>query len=238
MWNLPPPPGFQGLREDLPLHVYTRRMPHWRQDGATYFVTFRLADSLPQAKLRELEEVRLEWEKKNPRPHGSDNLQHLARLLAERTEAWLDQGMGSCILKESALAAMVTDAMHFFDGDRHEISAYVVMPNHVHAIVRPLQWAQHPLESILKSWKQCSSTTINQRIGCKGPLWQQESYDRIVRDEEHLYRCLQYIGCNPKKAGLLPNSCPRWLRPEWVTLGWTIDEVQPTTSLPSVGRAS
>ena len=36
-WNLDPPPGFQGLREDLPLRTYTRHMPHWRQDGATYF---------------------------------------------------------------------------------------------------------------------------------------------------------------------------------------------------------
>jgi hypothetical protein len=54
MWNLPPPPGFQGLHPDQPITVYQRHLPHWRQDGATYFVTFRLADSLPQSKLDEL----------------------------------------------------------------------------------------------------------------------------------------------------------------------------------------
>ena len=54
-WNLPAPPGFQGQRDDLPLKIYQQHLPHWRQDGATYFVTFRLHDSLPQAKLRELE---------------------------------------------------------------------------------------------------------------------------------------------------------------------------------------
>ena len=43
-WSLPAPPGFQGLREDLSLTVYERHLPHWRQDGATYLVTFRLAD--------------------------------------------------------------------------------------------------------------------------------------------------------------------------------------------------
>ena len=53
-WNREAPPGFQGLHSDIPVTFYYRHLPHWRQDGATYFVTFRLADSLPQMKLREL----------------------------------------------------------------------------------------------------------------------------------------------------------------------------------------
>ena len=60
-WNRPAPAGFQGLRDDLPLQVYSRHLPHWRQHGATYFVTFRLADSLPQSKLRELELIKAAW---------------------------------------------------------------------------------------------------------------------------------------------------------------------------------
>lgn len=51
-WNLPAPPGFQGFREDLALNSYELDLPHWRQDGATYFVTFRLGDSLPQSGRR------------------------------------------------------------------------------------------------------------------------------------------------------------------------------------------
>ena len=61
MWNLPPPPGFQGLHPDKPITVYQRHLPHWRQDGATYFVTFRLADSLPQSKLDELAALKEAW---------------------------------------------------------------------------------------------------------------------------------------------------------------------------------
>jgi hypothetical protein len=61
IWNRDPPPGFQGLREDLPLTRYARHLPHWRQPGATYFVTFRLADSLPKEKLHELDLLRSEW---------------------------------------------------------------------------------------------------------------------------------------------------------------------------------
>ena len=54
MWNLPAPPGFHGLHPHKPLTMYHRNLPHWRQDGATYFVTYRLADSLPQCKVDEL----------------------------------------------------------------------------------------------------------------------------------------------------------------------------------------
>jgi putative transposase len=220
VWNLPPPPGFQGLREDLPLEVYIRHMPHWRQPGATYFVTFRLGDSLPQAKLRELEGIRREWDRQHPPPHTEEALQQLAKHLASYTEAWLDQGLGSCLLRQESLRKHGISAMHHFDEDRYELDAYVVMPNHVHAIVKPLQWREQPLESILKSWKQFSPTQIHQEIGGKGALWQEESYDRIIRDEEHLYRCLQYIGDNPKKAQLAAHEFIRWVRPSWIALGW------------------
>jgi hypothetical protein len=77
MWNLPPPPGFQGLREDLPLDAYVRHLPHWRQPGATYFVTFRLADSLPKVKLDELAGLRREWERLNPPPWDREVSKHL-----------------------------------------------------------------------------------------------------------------------------------------------------------------
>ncbi len=114
--------------------------------------------------------------------------------------------------------------MHHFDGVRYELNAYVVMPNHVHAILRPLQCEEHPLETILGSWKQFSSKRINARTGNNGDLWQDESYDRIIRDEEHLYRCLLYIGGNPGKAGLARDCCPLWVRPEWEALAWTLEK--------------
>src|ERR1700730_4323922 len=99
MWNLPPPEGFQGLREDIALEVYVRHLPHWRQAGATYFVTFRLNDSLPQIKLDELANLRSEWERRHPPPWTKATLEELDRQIVERVERWLDQGMGSCVLK-------------------------------------------------------------------------------------------------------------------------------------------
>ena len=58
-----------------------------------------------------------------------------------------------------------------------------------------------------------------------GSLWQQESFDRIVRDEEHLWRVIQYIGRNPAKAGLPRTQWNRWIDPNWEALGWRfVDE--------------
>lgn len=51
-------------------------------------------------------------------------------------------------------------------------------------------------------------------------MWQEESYDRIVRDEEHLWRCVQYIGRNPQQAGLPADQWRRWIDPRWEQAGW------------------
>jgi REP element-mobilizing transposase RayT len=118
-----------------------------------------------------------------------------------RIEKWLDQGMGSCRLKDPQAAKVIVDAMHHFDGERYELASYVVMPNHVHAIVRPLRCREEPLEPILQSWKRQASREINRQFALTGHLWQEETFDRIIRDEDHLWRALQYIEANPKKRG-------------------------------------
>jgi hypothetical protein len=92
------------------------------------------------------------------------------------------------------------------------------------AIVRPLFPASKPLERILQSWKRHSSAEINALVEQSGTFWQEESYDRIIRDEEHLFRCIQYIGRNPMYAGQNAKQCRLWIRPSWQELGWTFEE--------------
>jgi putative transposase len=234
-WNLPSPPGFQGLREDLPVTDYYRHLPHWRQKGATYFVTFRQADSLPQSKLRELTELRCRWERKlentdckratrSPSVHHNESLEILSRRIIQKIERWLDQGMGSCVLRGSEPRGEVTHALHFLDGSRYELGAYIVMPNHVHAIVRPLEPDSNALESILQSRKRHTARRINRLLAQTGTFWQEESFDRIIRDEEHLWRCIQYIGRNPQLAGLTAEEYCRWIQPRWRDLGWRFED--------------
>lgn len=222
-WNLPPPVGFQNFRDDLPVSWYQQILPHLRQDGATYFVTFRLDDSLPESKMRELRHFRSEWMRKNPALRSYAALDELSQEVMRRVERWLDQSMGSCILRQNELASAVTDSMQRDDGSEHELGCYVVMPNHVHAVVRPLSPATQPLETIMKGWKGRSGRDINLIRNSSGTIWQRESFDRIIRDPEHLYRVIQYIGRNPAKAGLATDHYQLWIRPSWVQQGWNFE---------------
>jgi REP element-mobilizing transposase RayT len=142
-----------------------------------------------------------------------------------RVEYWLDQGFGSCALADAEAASEIVESMHYFDNGRYELDSYVVMANHVHVLVKPLEPSRFPLEKILQSWKTHAARKIQLRTRTMGAFWQQESFDRIVRDAEHLYRCIQYIGRNPHRAGCSHRPYPLWLRPEWERLGWRFEPV-------------
>ncbi len=217
-FNLPPPPNFRGLQPDIPVTMYQRHLPHWRQKGATYFVTFRLADALPQEKLQQLKRWRDIWEQEHPPPRTEAEWDDFAREITRRTEAWMDEGSGECVFRDEGLAKLMAEACLHFQDQRHLTFCYCVMPNHCHVVLRPL--GEYELEDILDSWKAYVGKEVNHRLARHGRLWQEESYDRIVRDEEHLYRIIQYIGNNPAK-GRLPRDCwYRWVHPEWEAAGW------------------
>ncbi len=229
-----PPPHFQGLNPNAPIHIYTRNLPHWRQDGATYFVTFRLADSLPQECIEELRAIKSKWTKTIERKERDLTLsdeekkcewEKLARIMFEKTEIRLDQEHGSCVLRERGLREILTNSFDFFDDQRYALGCYVIMPNHVHLVIRPLKG--YALEEILQSQKRHASRKINEINGNKGALWQEESHDRIIRDAEHLWRCVQYIGRNPAKANLRESEFTRYIRPEWQRLGWDFLDENP-----------
>ena len=171
--------------------VSRRFLPHWEQNGATYFVTFRLADSLPQVKLQLLQEEKEDWQKKHPEPLSEAEKAEYHRLFSQRVDKWLDAGMGECHLKNPQLAKIVADALTYFDGDRYHLGEWVIMPNHVHVIVTPL--GNHTLSQITHSWKSFTANQINKYLNRRGQLWQKESYDQIVRSAQHLERVQIYI---------------------------------------------
>jgi REP element-mobilizing transposase RayT len=217
--------------------MYWRRLPHWRQHGATYFVTFRLADSLPKARLRELELAKQAWVQRHGRGSVPGDFRAalqdriprarwpaFTRAMMAKVESWLDEGIGECWMKRPDVSQLVESSLDHVNGDQCELGCYVVMPNHVHAILRPLDPEVIPLEKILQGCKRQASREINALVGRSGTLWQEESFNRIIRDEEHLYRCMQYIGRNPRTAGLTGGEFRTWVRPAWEALGWWIDE--------------
>jgi len=180
-----------------------RYLPHWSKQGATYAVTFRLADAVPS-------EVSESW--RLERRHLVERAQQqgrslthierieLHRLHSEKIESFLDAGHGECILRDPQLAEILQNALKHFDGEHYELVAWAVMPNHVHAIVRPL--AGHELPKIIHSWKSFTSKQINRRLDRQGSLWMDEYYDHLIRDEEDFRNQIDYVLANPEKAGL------------------------------------
>jgi type I restriction enzyme, R subunit len=195
---------------DADVDVTKNRLPHWQQGEAWMFVTWRLGDSLPKAKLDQWKSEREAWLKHNPEPWDEKTEAEYHDRFSRQIDEWLDQGSGSCVLKEPANAKIVADALRHFDGERYEIASFVVMPNHVHVLFRPL--GKHALPEILKSWKGFTARAINKRMGKTGELWQDEYWDRLIRNERHFFKVAEYIRENPMKAKLEGgHSCPPFL---------------------------
>ncbi len=176
-----------------------RDLPHWRQPGATYFVTFRLADSLPREKLQQWEVERDTWLRDHPPPHSEADAREYHVQFTNRLEEWLDAGMGECLLGRPAIAELVAGALRHFDGDRYALGEFVVMPNHVHVLVTPL--GAHDLSEIVHSWKSFTAHEINRRLDRSGAVWQKESFDHLVRNAQKLGDYAEYIRQNPAKVG-------------------------------------
>lgn len=177
------------------------RLPHWRQEGAIYACTFRLADSVPG-------EVQEEWRLERERIQLLESQDALtqrdilrARMaLTDRAQDYLDQGRGRCVLRATPAAELVAGALRHFEGERYKLHAWCVMPNHVHVVVEPL--ADNELSDILHSWKSFTANKINTLLDLKGSLWQPESYDHLIRDAVDYRRQCEYAYQNPAKAGL------------------------------------
>jgi REP element-mobilizing transposase RayT len=158
-------------------------LPHFDSAETLQFVTFRLFDSLPRAVAESLA--------KQP-----DNL--------AKTDENLDGGRGACWLKDPTIAALVENAMLYFDGERYRLLAWCIMPNHVHAVVEPIEGNR--LGAILQAWKSFSAKRANSVLGRRGPFWHKDYFDRFIRDEGHPTRTVEYVENNPVKAGLAPSA--------------------------------
>ena len=174
---------------------YTNRLPHWKQDGKTQFVTFRLADSLPQTRLHELSQTKDEWLKAHPQPWDEKAKKEYNQLIGERIDKWLDAGYGSCILKDPDIRRIVTDAFLHFNNERYVLLALVVMPNHVHALLTPTEG--HDVVATIGRIKGFTASRINKMINASGEFWQRDCFDRILRNEMDFDAKLDYIINNP-----------------------------------------
>ncbi|MCX7925278.1 MAG: TetR family transcriptional regulator [Fimbriimonadales bacterium] len=210
-------------------------LPHWRQEGVTYFVTFRLADSLPQSALKaiqaEREQLRREYESKGALTPAQEA--RLKKLYSERIEQYLDAGYGACWLQHDEIAQIIADTLQHFDGVRYRLWAWCIMPNHVHVVVQPLgEWE---LSNIIHSWKSFTAKRANAILSRTGSFWQIEYYDHIVRDERDFEHVVTYTLLNPEQAGLTEW---KWRGDITTSRGTGVPPVQQLTPLEQDAQAT
>ena len=194
--------GFQPMRELEPVKARQgASLPHWEQTETTYAVTFHLADSLPQSVLSEIAEDRraLALRALEGKPLSDHESAEWQKLFSEKIQALLDAGHGACHLEKPEVEGIALDALRHFDGDRYELHACCVMPNHVHVVFTPGEG--HELSEILHSWKSFTANEANKILGRTGSFWQAESFDHLIRDSADFYAQLDYLRRNPEKAG-------------------------------------
>jgi REP element-mobilizing transposase RayT len=101
---------------------------------------------------------------------------------------------------------LVLEHCLFEQGKRIKLHAVVIMPDHVHLLFTPLRsengWP-HPLQKILKMIKGTSARDINKLLGSGGPVWEEESFDHVLRSQESLREKIEYIRMNPVRARLV-----------------------------------
>lgn len=192
--------------------IFVRRLPHWAQAGTVCFITWRTWDSIPETVLRSWLDERNAWLRQHgispADPHWRDHLGRLPQNLvngfrfrmSDRWNEHLDDCHGDCVLRNPQLAQVVADSLRRFDGDRYDLTDFVVMPNHVHVLVA------FPDEDAMlaqcESWKRYMATSLNRLLGRRGRFWQQDAFDHLVRTVEQFDYQRHYIAANPQRARL------------------------------------
>jgi REP element-mobilizing transposase RayT len=165
---------------------FTRRhLPHWLPDRALFFVTFRLAGSIP------------------PRTPDILTAANTGRTWLPRDDPPGQPVSGPVWLQDPGIASVVRDALLYGETTgRYTLHAWVIMPNHVHVILEP----QTDLPSIMR-WLKGRTSRIANRIlhRARQPFWQDESFDRWIRSDEELQALIAYTEQNPVSAGLAPS---------------------------------
>jgi type I restriction enzyme R subunit len=202
------------------LAVVYRQLPHWSQQGTLSFITWRTWDSFPKPVLQRLLVERGKWLAAHGIDPDADNwpvrVQSLdsasrtqfRKLISDRWNEQLDACHGTCHLSHTDLSGIVRDSLLHFDGDRYEITDFVVMPNHVHILVAFSD--ERSMLTQCDSWKHYTATQINRQLKRRGRFWQQDGFDHLVRSVEQFEMLRDYIADNPKRAKLRPGQFAHW----------------------------
>lgn len=200
------------------MSFYRRNLPHWQPAGADYFVTFRLAGSLPKEVIadlkREKEPLYMKFKHESTSSAQRAELRvNTQKKLFKKYESFLDKGdVGPTWLKRPKIAGIVRDSIHHRDKKDYELYAYCIMSNHVHIVFKHIseiisqEQSENffPVTEILESLKKFTARKCNSILNRTGnSFWQAESYDHVIRDSDELENVIRYTLYNPVKSGLV-----------------------------------
>jgi putative transposase len=209
--------------------AYRRNLPHIQPQGATFFITFRLAGSLPETVVNQWkrERIWLEHLAQTNLSHYNQIKSDFDRIWFAKFESLLDQTTaGPLWLKDKRVSSMVAESLHYRDWDVYRLDAFTIMANHVHTVFKPLPLARrqnpelivrdedpqyHSLATIMQSLKGYTAFQANRLLGREGEFWAHESYDHWIRDDVEWQRIVAYVMNNPVKA----HYVQRWQDWRW-----------------------
>jgi REP element-mobilizing transposase RayT len=167
-------------------------LPHFDGGEILQFITFHLGDALPRGVVEK-------WKSELER----ENHEEAQNILFWRIEKYVDQGFGECFLKQMKIAELVQDTLLYFDNEKYKLISWVIMPNHVHLLLRPAE--NQKLDKIIHSIKSFTAQKANEILNRQGKFWQEEYFDRYIRNFEHFEKTVNYIELNPVRANLCEN---------------------------------
>jgi putative DNA methylase len=108
----------------------------------------------------------------------------------------MDAGYGRCELRDGECRGILEQCMRHDDGLKYRLGEFVIMPNHVHALLQMLSGQE--LSETMKAWKSVSARRMGKHVGREGSFWMEEYFDHAVRSEQSLNRFVEYIRQNPR----------------------------------------
>ncbi|MGQ9611046.1 MAG: transposase [bacterium] len=183
-------------------------------EGGTFFVTYRLAGSLPRNVIDKLkkERQRLILLAKKHEYLAKQWNPHIEKKLFVTWDKYLHESNNIKWLSDPNIANIVRENLYYYAGTKYTLWAYVIMPNHVHVLLtshvsletRPDKKNNRgTLSIILHGMRGYTAYKANRILGRTGKFWQEEAYDHLVRDNKEFQKILYYIENNPVQAGLV-----------------------------------
>lgn len=155
---------------------YIRKLPHWQPESAMFFITLRLANSLPSHIVQVLQATH-------------EREQHIIHAKLSSNEIHRLDGQRYLLIAY----CLMPDYIHLVI----ETTEHSFKPAHTGVT------AKHSLTDTLKRLKGRTARFCNQALGRNGSFWQAESYDRVIRNQQEYEQIVWYTLNNPIKAGLI-----------------------------------